>query len=215
MASTTKGSSSPSAIRFSDRVFLVGETGTGKSHLLRALLLSTSGRRLVLDPGDSDVLDHLPGGVTFHDPKRWPDVGALARFVPPDPLDLDAYDELYRRAFALGRTLVACDEMGLVMPSQAQVPRNAMTYVIAGRKRECGHLGCHTRPVDVSPKATSVVQHVFAFRLPLPEDRRRIGAIAGVEPRTIDQLQPELGEHGFMWVDRRAARVTLCPPLTV
>jgi energy-coupling factor transporter ATP-binding protein EcfA2 len=216
--SSTRPTASSTPIRWQDRTFITGDSGSGKSHLARALYLSAppaeNGRKLVIDPQHSTLLAGLPGHVDFDDPYRWPDVGRLARFTPRDPFDLDAYGALYERVLKVGRTLVLCDEAGQVAPSRGgSVPRAALTYNVVGRKRGCGHLMCHTRPVDVDPRWTAAVQHVFGFDLPLPEDRRRFAAIAGIPPAELETIMGRLPKYGFIWSNRETRAVTVCPPI--
>lgn len=211
------GSTTRRPIQWQDRVLVTGDSGTGKSHLVKALYLSAPpgehGRKLIIDPQDSTLLAGLPGHRDFSDPKRWPEIGRLARFVPRDPFDLEVYGELYRRALAVGRVLALTDEAGQVCPSRAAVPRSTLVYNGVGRKRLCGNIMCHLRPVEIDPRWTSTVQHAIGFDLPLPEDRRRFAAIAGIPPAELHALMDALEKYSFIWSDRQNRSITVCPPI--
>lgn len=197
---------------------MAGTTGEGKSRLARAMALSAPPPRLVISPND-DTITALPGAETFRDPNRPPEDAATARFVPRDPDDRDAYDRVYRWAFSRFPRWVWCDEAGLVAPAQGY-PRGANTYVVQGRKRELGHLACHTRPREVARNFIAQAQHVICFWIPLPEDRRHIAELAGIRPQRLEdaigQLEPrtETRPGGFLWWNQLTRELTICPPHT-
>jgi hypothetical protein len=164
----------------------------------------------VIDPADSDTT-MVPGAVTFRDPSR-PPAAPTARFVPTDPYDLDAYDELYRWVLANYPRYVWCDEAGAAFPVRG-TPRAARAMLVQGRKRMLGHVACHTRPRELDPNIVAQAEHVAAFALPVPDDRRRIAELAGLNPATVDELMGRLPQFGFLWWDRRRQRLTVCAPL--
>lgn len=175
--------------------------------------MSTPGPRLIIDPTDS-TLTQLPGAVKFSDPTRFPD-SPIARFVPrpSDAGDLEVYDELYRQAFARFPRFIWLDEAGMVAPAKGS-PRWVRAYLTQGRKRQLGHLACHTRPRECDPNLISQAQHVLIWDLPNPDDRRRIAELVGIPPRDLDVALGQLAPHGFLWWDQRGRRLTICPPVT-
>lgn len=215
-------------IQFSDRVLLVGTTGCGKSTLAKQLFLATRGPRLVIDPSDS-ALTTVPGVVTFSDPTRarnrrgedWRQA-ATARFVPDDPYDLAAYDQVYRWAFDRFPRYVWADEAGFVMPARG-APKAARRYLIQGRKRQLGHLACHTRPIEIDRNLIGQGQHVFVFETPQEEDRRTVAGNVGINFRRFEQIYAEAMAHHVQGLDNKTKRgylwcapgeVIICPPLT-
>ena len=211
---------STAAIRYEDRIFLTGYTGSGKSTLAKALVLSAAAPRLIIDPNDSDLTE-LPGAVTFHDPTKatnrkgenWRSA-ATARFVPTDPMDLDAYDAMYRWAFVSGPRWIWCDEAGHALPS-AGAPKAARVLLTQGRKRSIGHLACHTRPRWVDLNLISQASHVFVFTTPAAQDRRHLADNIGVDAATFEAAHAALAPYGFMWWDQRNRRLRVCDPLKV
>lgn len=210
-------------IKFSDRVFVVGATGTGKSTLARRVFETVSGPRLVIDPADSSLTSGLPGVATARGTGEAGEVpGMLAsafaqastvRFVPGDPTSPDEYDAAYRWCFDRFPRYVWTDEAGIALPASG-CPPNASRYLVQGRKRQLGHLACHTRPRDVTRDLIAQAQHVFIFDLPNPDDIEHVAKIAGIPRAELEREVRALEPHGFLHFDQRARELTVCPPLS-
>lgn len=197
---------------------MLGLTGSGKSTVMRSLFLSMAAPRLVVDPQGS-TLTAVPGAVTFSDPSRMPDA-ATARFVPADPLDLDAYDTLYDRARARvvdairrgdrarARLWIWCDEAGMVMPS-SRSPRAAEAVVIAGRKLQIGHGATHVRARQMSPSLLAQAHHLACFPVGLAADREYIADNIGVDRQVLAAALDSLtSEHSCVWWQQRTRTLT-------
>lgn len=167
----------------------------------------------MISPSDDEITD-VPGAVTVRTLRQLEEHAdaETLRFVPIDPDDLDEYDAVYRWAFRHFPRYVWLDEAGQAAPAQGW-PRRLGVYVVQGRKRELGHVACHTRPVEVAKNLIAQAAHVIAFDLPVPEDRRYVAAAAGVPPALFDAEMMALPEYGFVWWDRRAKQLTVCPPI--
>lgn len=196
-------------LRWEDRLFLTGTTGSGKSELARRIFAAAPGRRIVIDPKDDPDATAAGIGyvVTFRDPNRLPDAATL-RFVPRDPLDLELYDRLYGRLLASGPRFVWTDELGTVAPA-AGTPKGVRTLIYQGRAKHIGHMGCHPRPVDLSRTILSQSQHIVAHRLPDPDDSDHIRRVTGLARDTWDPHMRALAEFGFCWWDVRAGRLVV------
>lgn len=193
-------------------MFLTGATRSGKSTLARALFLSAAAPRLVIDPADSSLTASVvDAGGTFCDPRRPPNLATI-RFVPRDPADRDAYDAVYRWAFANFPRYVWLDEPEQAAPAQGW-SRAANTFVVQGAKRMLGHLACATRPRDVMRSLIANAQHVAIFALPNPDDRRHLADLVGLPRAVLDAELARLPEHGFLWWNGIARTMTACPPL--
>lgn len=200
-------SASP-AIRYEHRIFLVGKTRSGKSHLARALFLSAAAPRLIVDPADSSLTD-VPGAVTFSNPKRPPADAETARFVPYDPADRDAYNDVYRWAFERFPRYVWLDEAGQAAPA-AGGPRWLNTYLVQGAKRSLGHLACHGRPREINRNLIAMASHLFIFDTPNPDDRRYIADMVGLPPAQLEAELIALPKFGYLWWN--GEELTSCPP---
>jgi hypothetical protein len=198
-------------IRYEDRIFVTGRTGTGKSVLAQRVFLSAAAPRLIIDPADSELTD-LPGAVTFSNAARPPVDTPTARFVPRDPADRAAYDAVYRWAFERFPRFVWLDEASQVAPAHGG-PRWLNTYLVQGRKRGLGHLTCHARPREINRNLIAQANHVFIFDLPNPDDRRHLADLIGLPVAELEADLAALAEHGFLWWD--GDTLTSCPPLRV
>lgn len=211
-------------IRYADRLFIVGYTGSGKSTLARSIFGTVQGPRFIIDPSDSSLTaDVARFGATVHGP---PDPEAVAaqldehaaldtiRYVPNDPTDRAEYDAVYRWLFDHFPRFTWLDEAGLAAPAR-RAPNMVTRYLVQGRKRQLGHLACHTRPREVSRNLIAQSQHVALFALPNPDDRDHVASAVGLTPSTLEQHMGELEPHGFLWWNVRTRDLTLCPPLDV
>lgn len=209
-------------IRYSDRVFVVGATGTGKSELARHVFGTVAEPRLVIDPADSSLTNGLPGVQTVRGTGDPAEVGprlrhgfaqaSTVRFVPGMPTAPDEYDAAYGWVFDRFPRYVWLDEAGIAAPASG-CPRNVSRYLVQGRKRQLGHLACHTRPRDVTRDLIAQAQHVMIFDLPNPDDVAHVAKIVGVPVADLEREVRGLPEHGFLHFDQRERELTVCPPL--
>lgn len=204
-------------IRFNDRVFVVGDTGSGKSELLNLLLAQTRVQKLLLDTkGEFSVPDVTPARSPDAIDWRLP----LIHYVDLAG-DLDEYDELFQR-FMERRNLVVCvhELADLCADSPGATPRWVGAYIRKGRAMGLGMLGGSQRPVGMPRAARAQAQHVFAFAPELdPPDHKLVASMMRLSP---DELSAKLdeaaalsptGQHSYVWFDRRAQTVKLGPPL--
>ncbi len=191
-------------IKTTDRVFVVGTTGAGKTTLARRLFESMPPPRLLVDPKAEVSTAYA---VTFSDPGRIPD-GPVARFVPADPADLDIYDRLYRSTFAAGPRSVWLDEARIAAPAN-RCPQGIVTLITQGRSRGIGHLAAAQRPVHVARELISESEHLIVFRTGHPADLDVVAGIAGMAPRDFAGHLRRCPDYGFVWYDARASRLTI------
>lgn len=198
-------------MQYQDRLFITGRSDSGKSQLARAIFLAAPGRKTVIDPQGSDTTK-VPGAVLWRDPLRPPE-GRIRRFVPIDPADLDAYDEVYRQILLKDFPhYVWCDEAGDVFPVRRTTPmvRRLLTH---GRKRQIGHIATHTRPRELDPNLIAQAAHMAMFDLPGPADRKYIADIVGFDAKELGGQLSALPRYGYLWFRRSEHELTACPPL--
>lgn len=172
--------------------------------------------RLVIDPKNDP--DATGGGfrdgrqaVTFSDPARIPAAEVL-RFVPRDPMDLDAYDRLYSGCFEIPHMFVWCDEISVVAPSTKVTP-GVRRYVMQGRVRGLGHLALNQQPTWVDRMILANSEHLITFRTGQPEHVRTLADAMGLDRRELDRHLRSVREHGFVWYSARDQSITLCDPI--
>ncbi len=191
-------------IHTTDRVFVVGTTGAGKTTLARRLFESMPPPRLLVDPKAEVSTAYA---VTFSDPTRIPE-GPVARFVPADPSDLDIYDRLYKGLFVAGPRSVWLDEARIAAPA-TRCPDGITTLITQGRSRGIGHIAATQRPVHVARELISESEHLIVFRTGHPADLDVVAGIAGMAPREFATQLARCPRYGFVWYDARASRLTI------
>jgi hypothetical protein len=183
------------------------------------LFLSAPAPGMVIDPADSDLTGSIPGVVTFSDPRRstnrkgdnWREA-ARARFVPTDPDDFDVYSAVYEWCFTHFPRRVWCDEALDVLPVRGY-PRGARRYLALGAKRMLGHQACTQRPVEIMRSLVANGEHIFVWSLANPDDVVYVAKYMGVAPAELGALLAQLRPYEFLWFDRRAKTLTVCPPI--
>lgn len=203
-------------IRRSDRLFICGKTGSGKSFLARRIFEAVLPPRLVIDPKNDPAA--TGGGfadgrqaVTFSDPGRIPTAEVL-RFVPRDPMDLDAYDRLYTGLFEIPHMFVWCDEISVVAPSTSITP-GVRRYVMQGRVRGLGHMALNQQPTWVDRMILANSEHVMVFRVHQPDHVRALAEPMGLGRLDLDGHLRHVHEHGFVWYAAREQVITICDPI--
>jgi hypothetical protein len=149
--------------------------------------------------------------VTFHDPARIPQV-EVARFVPRDPGDLDAYDRLYAGAYEVPGLVVWCDEAADVAPSNRVTPE-VRRFVKMGRVRGLGHIAANQEPTWVDRAIFANAEHLMVFRSQVPDHVRTLAQAMGRDRETLAAWLASVPRHGFVWYDARHQTITLCDPI--
>jgi ABC-type dipeptide/oligopeptide/nickel transport system ATPase component len=182
-------------VKTNERVAFVGKTGSGKTflakHLLggvkRAVIVDTKG---TLYTGWNTVqwnkknLKKLSDGEPIR--LRIPPV--IARNVE------EAYDYYFEEIYSIGNVVVYIDELyGVTNGSRASQYLRAL--YTRGREFGIGVWACTQRPAWVPLFCISESEWLFAFRLQMMEDRKRMAELMG--PSVIHQIPDK---HGFYYM---------------
>jgi energy-coupling factor transporter ATP-binding protein EcfA2 len=195
----------------SDRVVLIGHSGSGKSTMLRAL---TSGYRhqVVIDAKHEETLAR---SLTVYTPaefaRTFPQRARRVVFRPdPEGKGGDDVDEVMRRVLHYGRTALVVHDGALYASSGAIVPAYRRAQLI-GRTIQVPVWTGLQRPVDVHNVLLSEANHVFLFALALESDRTKVAGIVG-----RGALEPPDRPFAFGYYGPSTAGVLIrCDPLEV
>ena len=205
--------------RKSVQIAIVGKRGSGKTELATFLFDSYPYDRVLVDPNgdikldpDADVVDVTDADI----PHRWPaerfrDLQGekrrpqTLRFVPQFQSDtyLDDMDRLVGVAFThshsggRNRTCLLVDEAHELVPAN-RTPPHSRRNLRQGRHADLTTIYATPRPLTIDPLVISNADWVYAFKLPNPNDRKRVAECIGVDPRTFDQAIHALGEFEFL-----------------
>lgn len=202
-------------IRFDQRLLAIGDTRSGKSTAV-AMIYKAMARLApgtIIDPQASELTLSIPGHTTIRDPYKFPTDGSHVRYVPRDADDLDAMNEVFKRARRRRPGVVWTEEAENVLPSTGRDPRAGRSLQTQGAKEMVAHLVTSTSPTWIYRGMFRTSQHFLVFVLPDPDDQRYVAKLAGIPLEVLQQLLGQLEEHGFLHLDKPARRVTLCPPL--
>lgn len=187
-------------IRPDERVFIAGQTGSGKSTLSGALVAFIS-RLVAIDPkGD------LPAGKWRLDPwtkrnlKDLEDGDPARLHYIPDPDSETDWDALYRYLFYTEDLTLYIDELNMALPRRWRSEHTGLHMIYQqGRSRNIRTIGVTQFPSYIPLIAYDQSQWFFCFRILNGDHRARMAEIMGKE---IDKGKPaEIwpDKHGF-WV---------------
>lgn len=206
-----------SGVRWHERVFVAGYTGSGKSGLVNHLFSQLRNQRLLLDTKPEFTVDGVEP-VYAVDEIDWQQ--PIIHFIEPDQ-DLEVIDELFYACSRRRNLTIAVHELADLCADQPnRTPRYVKRWLRAGNIFGNGLIGASQRPVCMPTQARTEAQHVFAMVPALdPEDHRIVARLAQMPPEELyDWLEraahlSPTQRHSFVWIARASRRVRMSPPL--
>jgi hypothetical protein len=173
----------------SDRVFLAGQTGSGKTTLARVLLkerlhvavLDVKGR--MRWPGYVIVTDLAT--LSKIDPKKVQKI--IYKPTYDDLQNEEKINQFFRWVYDRNNTTLYVDELAGIANGN-NYPYYYGACLMRGREKGIEVFSGTQRPIDIPQVAISESEHVYCFRLRLPQDRQKIANTAGIPIEMIAGL---------------------------
>lgn len=185
----------------SDRVFICGKTGSGKTYLSKHLTGSLK-RLVVLDgKGTLDDWRLEPWG---RQAERDLLNGKPVRIRALPGIDddyLEYWDKVLGACYMAGDVTVYIDELYSVVPPNQNASNTLWACYTRGREFGLGIWAATQRPVWVPIIALSEAEHYFMFRLNMQVDRHRMAEFMTEEVESIIR-----DKHGFFYMQAEEDR---------
>jgi len=222
MTTTSPRTSRPDGIRFTDRVFVGGMNGAGKSGVINHLAGLYRCQVLLYDTKDEFT---VPGVEAVHRPEQI-DWDQRVIHLIDDNGDLADTDRLFKTAWQrkVGRTghhyglVVVVHELGDLCSDQpGRTPQWFSNYVRKGRAHGLGLLCGSQRPRNIPRVARSEARHVFSMARGYdPEDLPVMAALHQMNVRELERALDQAhanSEYAYVWTDRVNRATVIRPAL--
>jgi energy-coupling factor transporter ATP-binding protein EcfA2 len=210
-------------IRWNDRVLVMGQNGSGKSVLLNHLAALYQCQVLLFDSKDEFS---IPGVIPVYDISQ-ADWSQRVIHVVDDSGDLRHTERVFAAAKArkAGRVhthvyglVVVVHELGDVCAdTPGAAPPSVNAYIRKQRAHAGGLLAGSQRPRNIPRAARTEAVHFIAMVCEYdPEDVPIVAACLGMSVPEFEEAlsqAAELGEHAYIWRDKRAKVTVIRPPL--
>ncbi len=202
--------------RKSTQIFICGKKGSGKTELAKVLFDSYPYDRILVDPnGDIErpeeaedleppIPSRWPGYLFADDPERRRERRTLY-YMPDfkDPQFAEDLDRVCGLAYSHRRTCLFVDEAHEAAPS-TKTPPHMRRNLRQGRHHELTQIFATPRAKTVDPLMISNADWVYVFKLPNPDDRKRVAENTGIDPKVFDEGVHALGQYEYLRYDAGA-----------
>ena len=209
--------------RKASQIAIVGKKGEGKTELGFLLFDTYPYDRLLIDP-NGDILagedaERLEAPVPAHWPRaeRLPGMKRERQtllYVPDfhEPDYLEEIDRAIGLAYTHRRCCLFVDEAHEAIPA-GRTPPHARRVLRQARHHDLSTIWATPRPKTVDALMIANADWVYVFKLPNPDDRRRVAENIGWDPRDFDEAVFALGPHEYLRYDAGADDLAHFPAL--
>lgn len=204
-------------IAFNQRVFVAGETRSGKSEFVNLLFSGFRCQRFLLDTKGGEWL--IPGVQPTRDVAMIDWRQPIIHFITQTS-EVDEVDELFQELNRRQNIVVCCHELGdLCGHSTNRTPASVNRYFSQGGAWGRGLLGASQIPVDIPKRAKTEAQHIVTFVPPMADDdlktiAKMVSGIDAAELRLmLEECEREFGRHSFIWFTKGAGEPSVWGPL--
>jgi hypothetical protein len=212
-----------SGIRYTDRVFVAGVNGSGKSLLINHLATRFACQRFLYDTKDEFT---VPGVGAVHRIHQIDWSQPVIHYIDTAG-DLKETDRLFRMLWErrvgrdpskrYGLIVVVHELADLCADQPGGTPQWVNNYIRKGRAHGLGLIAGSQRPRNIPRAARTEAQHVFSFAGGF--DGEDVPVMAQMHRLSVGEFETALaqaaqtGEHAYIWGDRRARTNVIRPPL--
>ena len=201
-----------------ERMLLVGATGTGKTTLARKLLQSYDGDEhqavIVIDPKCTyDPQDKRYKLVQSPAALIWHGKSEYIHYRPgPEYQNVGDYDRVYKWIYKIKKILVYTDETYLTMRGNKS-PDWQRACVTCGRELGIGMVFATQRPSGIDLRIYTESEHKICFYLAHDDDRKRMaqemGKVVMTDPVIVAEQDGQPHPHAFWRWDSRGRTTRL------
>lgn len=160
-------------IKSNERVFTAGKTGSGKTTL--SFLMTYQLERLIVVDSKDGLQEW--GLEEFNS-------SSISRIAKADKYRIRVVDNesairCIEQAYNTGNSFIYIDEVTALIEPRSRPDKIFYDIWQRGRSRNVGAWAVTQRPVEIPRIFISEAEHIFMFRLVLPDDRARVGEFFG------------------------------------
>lgn len=183
-------------IKANERVFIAGQTGTGKTYLASEMLKDVN--RLVVIDTKGELKEQFNISASKKNRREFERGGnARLQIIPPllSSNEIEPYfDSLFMYLYDMRNFILYIDEVFGITSSAQTVPKYLNAILTRGRSKGIGLFCAVQRPKNIPLVFLSEAQHYFCFRLTLDGDRQRMSEFMGE-----DVLKRPTDKYGFYY----------------
>ena len=194
-------------INANERVFVTGKTGSGKSVLVKNLLLPQLDNFVIYDY--KHEIELPPPAVVFtslDDFRHYPNTQQI--IYRPQLADSTEFNGLCYRIFRRGANVLVMDEVADHTTASKIEPQHDIIMRL-GRSRGVGCINCTQRPIGVHNNIISQSEHYFIFETTLPGDRKKLAGIIGDK---VLEIPPK---YHYWYYTPAMREPVLCKPVKI